>query len=73
MLTLADINRALDRLGSDAFVPRTRRRIVPRPRLVVVHAAPRAPARLEAPVRRPPRLLTWAGDEGRPHGARRAG
>jgi hypothetical protein len=37
MLTLLDINRALDRLGAEAFIPRTRRRRLVPPR----HAAGR--------------------------------
>jgi len=37
VLTLKDINRALDDLGVAAFVPRTQRR---RPRVVIVVARP---------------------------------
>jgi len=48
MLTLTDINRALDRLGVAAFIPRTRRQPV------VLAAAPRVHDDPEPPV---PRVL----------------
>jgi hypothetical protein len=47
MLTLRDINRALDRLGVDAFIPHTRRlqelRVAAQTRRMVVRADRVAP------------------------------
>jgi hypothetical protein len=50
MLTLRDINRALDRLGVDAFIPQTRRlqelRVAARTERMVVRADRVAPPAL---------------------------